>query len=204
MPEIAPAPDPAAEPIFVHSLYRSGSTWIFDRFRHAAVPYWCYQEPYHEATIWLQTRPDDLLGFDHRASTSLRHPPLDRPYFAEVHALREQVGPLFHKCISFDSFFDASSCPAFHAYTRALIHLAPQRPMLQCCRSFGRVRQLRGEHGGIHIHLWREPREQWWSYQINDYFDIANLLILQADSLPAPLQMVADRIGLRHVRCASF
>ena len=203
MRETAQTSDSTAAPIFVHSLYRSGSTWIFDRFRHATVPYWCYQEPYHEATIWLQTRPDDLLGFDHRAATALRHPALDRPYFAEVHALREQVAPLFQKCISFDSFFDTSSCPAFHAYTRALIDFAPQRPMLQCCRSFGRVRQIRSEHGGIHIHLWREPREQWWSYQINDYFDTTSLLILQADTLPPPLQLVADRIGLRHERRSS-
>ncbi len=204
MSELEPEMRAPATPVFVHSLYRSGSTWIFDRFRHATNPYWCYQEPYHEATIWLQTRPDDLLVFDHHTATSLRHPPLDRPYFAEVHALRERLAPLFHKCISFDSFFDTSACPAFHAYTRALIEEAPQRPMLQCCRSFGRVRQIRSEHGGVHIHLWREPREQWWSYQINDYFDTANLAILQADHLPAPLQEIAKRVGLQHQRQDSF
>ena len=204
MPDPDQAPSPATVPVFIHSLYRSGSTWLFDRFRHATSPYWCYQEPYHEATMWLQTHPDDLLGFDHRTSAALRHPVLDRPYFAEVHALREHVAPLFHKGISFDSLFDTSSCLTFHAYTRALIEFAPQRPLLQCCRSFGRVRQIRSEHGGIHIHLWREPREQWWSYQIQDYFDITSLAILQANSLPVPLQRVADRIGFRHERRSTF
>lgn len=192
------------QPIFVHSLYRSGSTWIFDRFRHATHPYWCYQEPYHEATIWLQSNPDGLLAFDQRAAASLRHPLLDRPYFAEVHSLREHVAPLFQKCISFDSFFETEGCPAFHAYTRALIELAPHRPMLQCCRSFGRVPQIRREHGGVHVHLWRNPRDQWWSYQINNYFDTASLAILQADALPAALQKVADLIGLRRERRATF
>ncbi len=194
----------ANTPVFVHSLFRAGSTWMFDRFRRATSRYWCYQEPYHEATIWLQSNPDDLLAFDHRASEALRHPTLDRPYFAEVHELRDRVAHLFDKRISYDSFFDTTSCPAFDAYTHALIEFAPHRAMLQCCRSFGRVQQIRDVHGGIHIHLWRNPRDQWWSYQIGEYFDAASLAILQADALPSALQAVADRIGIRPERRATF
>ncbi|MHB1642861.1 MAG: DUF4214 domain-containing protein [Acidithiobacillus sp.] len=192
-------------PIFIHSLFRTGSTWIFDRFRRAQDQnYWCYQEPFHEMLIHLKDQPELVLGIHGDMSTSLRHPALDKPYFYEFYAIREHIGDSFQKCISFDSFFDTANCASFDEYVGKLIRYAPGRPVLQCCRSFGRVKHIRQHHGGMHIYLWRNPWDQWWSYQINDYFDTASLAIISAHNAPNVIALLREELGFPQVREASF
>ena len=192
-------------PIFIHSLFRTGSTWLFDRFRQAeGQGFWCYQEPFHEMLINLKDQPELVLGISGDTSTSLRHPALDKPYFYEFYAIREHIGDSFQKCISFDSFFDSANCTAFDKYIGKLIRYAQGRPVLQCCRSFGRVKHIRQHHGGMHIYLWRNPWDQWWSYQINDYFDTASLAIINAHNAPNVIALLRSEIGLEEVREAKF
>lgn len=191
-------------PVFIHSLFRTGSTWLFDCFRRSPANYWCYQEPYHEFLINLQDQPDAVLDIHEQTSHELRHPELQRPYFYEIHAIREHIADSFTKCISFDSFFDVESCPAFAKYTGRLITHAPSRPVLQCCRSFGRIAFLQARFGGTHVHLWRNPRDQWWSYQINDYFDTTGLAILNADNPPPVILRLREAIGFVPLRRGTF
>lgn len=185
----------AADPIFIHSLFRSGSTWLFNTFRHANADYWCYQEPFNEALRLLSSDPDSVLSFHGEVALSLRHPPLSNSYFFEIHAVREHIGDSFHPCISYTSFFDTTGCPALDDYTSRLIRHAHGRPVLQCCRSFGRVAHLRQHHGGIHIYLWRNPWDQWWSYQVNDYFDTTSLAILHANNTPLIIELLKRELG---------
>lgn len=192
------------EPIFIHSLFRSGSTWIFDRFRHAGSGYWCYQEPFNETLSKLKDSPESVLEIHEDTSSVLRHPKLEQPYFYEFHAIREHIGNSFQKCISYDCFFDTTICPAFDEYTTTLIHYAKGRPVLQCCRSFGRVAHLKQQFGGVHIHLWRNPWDQWWSYQINGYFDTANLAIINAINPPQIITLLRAELGLEEVRDIRF
>ena len=169
---------------------------MFAQFRQSSGGYFCYQEPFHEALAELDENPDSLLRFAEETARSLRHPQLSFPYFYEFYQVREALRGKFQPCISYTSFFDASSCPGFDGYVRALIEAAPSTPVLQCCRSFGRVRHLREAHGGTHIHLWRDAVSQWFSYQISDYFDVVSLIVLCADNPPAPLLAVRERVGL--------
>lgn len=192
-------------PIFIHSMFRTGSTWIFDRFRRAQDQnYWCYQEPFHEMLIHLKDQPELVLDIHGDMSTSLRHPALDKPYFYECYAIREHISDSFQKCISFDSFFDPAVCPAFDEYTAKLIRHAPGRPVLQCCRSYGRLAHLKQQYGGVHIYLWRNPWDQWWSYQINDYFDTASIAITNAHNPPQVIALLREELGFPQVREASF
>jgi hypothetical protein len=98
-------------PIFIHSLFRSGSTWLFDRFRNSSEGYWCYQEPYHETLINLKIQPEVLMSIHQETASSLRHPQINRPYFQEFYEIRDEIKDKFEKCISFDSFFDPTACP---------------------------------------------------------------------------------------------
>ncbi len=50
--------------------------------------------------------------------------------------------------------------------------------------------------GGTHIHLWRNPWDQWWSYQVDDYFEATLHLILQATDLPPVLQSIKNKYGI--------
>lgn len=191
-------------PIFIHSLFRSGSTWLFEQFRKSSTSYWCYQEPYHEALIALNTNPDALLSFSETTVRELRHSNMKAPYFQEFYAIREELKGTFDKAISYDSFFDPLVCPAFEPYTKMLIHHAKGRPVLQCCRSFGRVSFLKTAFPGTHILLWRDPVSQWLSYQINDYFDITSLSIINAINPPEVIQLLRSNIGFNEVRAEDF
>jgi hypothetical protein len=68
--------------------------------------------------------------------------------------------------------------------------------MLQCCRTSGRVAPLRNFFGGKHIHLWRNPWDQWWSYQVDSYFDVTTQLILNAIDPPEALRSVKEMCGI--------
>lgn len=194
--EASPADEAVLPPVFIHSLFRSGSTWLFDVFRRAEAGYWCYQEPFHEELRRLSSNPDALLSVHTDMARSMRHPALEHPYFYEFHAIREHIGDSFQSCISYASFFDPAICPAFDDYTSRLIRHARGRPVLQCCRSFGRVAHLRRHHGGVHIHLWRNPWDQWWSYQIHDTFHARNLAILHACNAPPVINLLRDELSI--------
>lgn len=191
-------------PIFIHSLFRSGSTWLFERFRKSSAGYWCYQEPYHESLIALNTNPDELLLFSESTARELRHPKMKAFYFHEFYAIKEELKGYFDKKISFDGFFDPKVCTALYPYTEAIINKAKSRPVLQCCRSFGRFSYLKTTFPGTHIMLWRDPVSQWLSYQINNYFDITSLSILNAINPPEIIRLLRSEIGLREVRCENY
>jgi hypothetical protein len=191
---------PAKSPIFLHSLFRSGSTYLFEKFRHTDQ-FYCYQEPCNEALIDLDTRPDGFLKSPDYDSRMLRHPTLTAPYFYEFHRIRDRLKGLFRKSFSYDEYFTGSRLPdAQKEYFDTLIEAAPRRPLLQFCRSAGRIEALKHEFGGTHIHLWREPRGQWWSYKISDYFDAATQATYNAFQLPAVLSKIRVLAGIRRFR----
>ena len=186
----------ASSPIFIHSLFRAGSTWLFDRFRRSEAGYYCYQEPFHEILSGLPEKRDNILSLGANLHASLRHPNLDRPYFYEIIAIYDATHFEFSNCIGFKSFFDVTNCPGFDEYLHTLIINAHGRPLLQCCRSFGLISHIKDNHGGIHIHLWRNPWDQWWSYQVNDYFNITNLAIIYAKTVPEVMRLVRTELNL--------
>jgi hypothetical protein len=182
-----------AAPIFVHSLFRSGSTYLFEVFRRSPAGYWCYQEPLNEHLRHAADAPDRLLEISSRDSSLLRHPTLDKPYFWEFYQVRGAIAPLFRKELSYDGFFatpDSSSFRNLVSYLRGLIDSAQGRPFFQCCRTTGRSGALREALAGTHIHLWRNPHDQWWSYQVGDYFNATTQRIFNAADLPPPLVAV--------------
>jgi len=182
-----------AGPIFVHSLFRSGSTYLFEVFRRSPAGYWCYQEPLNEYLRHAADAPDRLLEISSRDGSLLRHPALDKPYFWEFYQVRDAIAPLFRKEFSYDGFFastDSSSFRNLVPYWRALIDTAHGRPFFQCCRTTGRSAALREAFAGTHVHLWRNPHDQWWSYQVGDYFNATTQRIFNAADLPPPLVAV--------------
>ena len=189
------------KPIFVHSLFRSGSTYLFNVFRRSSAGYWCYQEPLNEHLRHAARAPQRLLEKHSQHSLLLRHPGLQRPYFWEFHEVRDAMAPLFKKEMSYDWFFMRENDPRFSdisAYFQSLITAARGRPMFQCCRSFGRVAALRNTFGGTHIHLWRNPWDQWWSYQVDEYFEATTQLIFNAQNLPPVLAAVKDLCRIKN------
>lgn len=160
---------------------------MFDKFRRTEE-FFCFQEPCNEALIDLDIRPDSFLKQPDFDNIVLRHPALDAPYFYEFYLIREHLKGLFKKPFSYDEFFTGPQLTSAQAeYFGTLIEAAPNRPLLQFCRSAGRVGALKNAFGGCHVHLWREPRGQWWSYKISSYFDASIQAIYGAPQLPEVL-----------------
>jgi hypothetical protein len=183
-------------PIFIHSLFRSGSTYLFSVFRRAGDTYWCYQEPENEWLLMLDERPDQLLSVGSGDTQKANHPDIGNPYFWEFVQVGEALKGLFQARFCFRDTFLEQLTSDQYVYFKALIEHARGRPLLQFCRSFGRVRALKDAFSGLHLHLWREPRSQWWSFKINNYFDAATQLIFSADRLPEVLVESSRRAGL--------
>lgn len=180
-------------PIFIHSLFRSGSTYLFNSFRRSSFDYWCYQEPLNEMLLHLNADAERLLEMSEVTAKSLRHPAMSRPYYWEYYQVRSELEGLIEKSFCYDDFFinEGESLPESQVrYFMSLISNAKGRPLLQFCRSLGRINGLKNEFGGVHIHLWRNPRSQWWSFKIINYFDNVIQLIYKARNLPPVLMEI--------------
>lgn len=195
-------PKVKCQSVFIHSLFRSGSTYLFSVFRDSSKSYWCYQEPLNEYLMHIDGEAERLLEMGSQKAMALRHPPIAKPYFEEFYHVRDSLHGLFDKAFSYYDFFISSSAGLPDQqlrYFQALSSAARGTPVFQCCRTFGRIGALKKSLGGTHIHLWREPHTQWWSYKVNNYFDAALQLIYSARDLPDVLVEAREQAGIEPV-----
>ena len=174
-------------PIFIHSLFRAGSTYLFSKLRSSDALF-CYYESMHELVAWAS---EDVSRLDLETSAEkmqqLHHPALEADYFDEL----KKVWPAWQNCLApgtvYGGYFAETPEAAGQPFFEALAAASPKKPLFSECRTAGRIGALKQGMGGHHAYLWRNPRDQWWSYQIDPYFDAASCVIAHADLLPAPL-----------------
>lgn len=188
------------QPIFIHSLWRAGSTYLFQVFRRADGRYWAYQEPVHEAALRAKNNPKHLAIYSPEEARALRHPPLQQGYFYELQKTHAAWHEKIKKDLIYENYFTNAKNQSLLAYYQALILAAPARPALQDCRTSARISTIKNVLGGVHIYLWRNPWDQWWSFQINDYFPAVLQVILSADSPPPVIQEIKKEIGFQSFR----
>ena len=166
--------------IFIHSSFRSSSTWIWSKFR-ADPGVIAYYECFHESLQWMSAKDIEAVRPNVWESG---HPAME-PYFNEYLPLLRKEGGIagFEQSMAFHRFFPAngyggSLTRAETAYTNRLIARAGRlrrTPCLTCKRSLGRLRALKRSIGGTHIVLQRNLLQQWRSYRAqaelgNPYF----------------------------------
>jgi len=157
-------------PIFLHSGFRSSSTWLWTKFR-SNDQLLCYYEPLNEqfASLTLENiedaRPDGWRS---------RHPQ-SAPYALEYAGLlgKNPGVPNFPKSEGLgDRYIGSAGAEGpldgdIAAYLKGLIDYAAGQdrvPLLSCTRLLGRVSGLREAFGGYHILLIRNLFQQWNSY----------------------------------------
>ncbi|PCM45251.1 hypothetical protein [Marinobacter sp. ANT_B65] len=189
-------PSAQKQPVFLHALFRTGSTYLYQAFRRLGAGYTCYQEPLHEIAAKALNNSNILNDSrDSLKAETLRHPEMERPYFAELHEVADQVLPHLQEDDIYNGYFGGpENCRGLN-YWRALIENAASRPLIQECRSAGRIQAMRENLGGFHAYLWRNPWDQWWSYQVSSYFDLTTQLIFNAPQRPALIERVSEHIG---------
>jgi hypothetical protein len=166
---------------------------MFSVFRRAQG-YRCYYEPLHERVAWAAEDSERLMP-EQSESDRLRHPDQTTPYFQEL----KESWSLWKDAITPDmvyhGYFSQDSQLAGVPFYRSLLSDSDSgvRPVFSDCRTSGRIGTLKRDLKGVHVFLWRNPWDQWWSYQLDDYFDVANRIILHAQALPDALAQLAEQ-----------
>ena len=156
-------------PIFIHSSFRTSSTWLWSKVR-SSDNVMAYYEIFNEG---LNTLTAQAIGENNYSSWQSKHPPAG-PYFMEfLPLLRPEGGvagfdPEMHlaRCIPREGP-DGSLAANEILYVQQLISHAShsgQRAVLTCTRSLGRVHALRRAFDGVHIVVYRNLLHQWASY----------------------------------------
>jgi hypothetical protein len=171
--------DESSRPIFLHSSFRTGSTWLWSKFRNNPACY-CYYEIFNEMLEDINFK--NILQ---SPSTWNSHHPAGAPYFSEFSPLLKKVKGIegFDQEMAFSDFFlelngDRDRVNKTSAYLASLVNLAQQNrrvPVLSCTRSIARVEMIKSQIGGTHIFIKRSLLNQWFSYSnqsqnCNPYF----------------------------------
>lgn len=179
------ADPPGSEPVFIHSMFRTGSTYLAARVRE--VPgYRFFYEPFHagigrpggRAPGTGAVTPDD-------ARRILQHEALEGGYFAGYDDLVPGTGrPLRQLARARFGVHDVYNGlhPGAERYLKACLNVAAaseRRAAFGFCRSGLQVAEMR-RLGGLHVHLYRDPRFQFRSYSTRQsrFFMAATILQL--------------------------
>jgi hypothetical protein len=155
-------------PIFIHSLFRTGSTYIWNKFRGNGA-FHCFYEPFHQELALLGSESSYRWGSEPRQAEVIGHPLLDREYMHEYRHLLvpgKPGVPHFRKSFSFDDFFRLDRHPRQKKYIEHLLAHAPAGiPLLQFNRSAMRVAWFKKYFpGAFHVYQLRDPRQQFNSF----------------------------------------
>jgi hypothetical protein len=170
------------EIIFIHSMFRTGSSYLYSLFREDSS-YYCYYEPLNEHLL-NYTQSDALKKGDCSDFNSLRHKFNDKNYFYEFPYNDNGIGVKdFDQSFSFKSYFldRNDKNDKLFDYIEFLKNYANARVVYQFCRSALRTGWFKNNFNSLNIYLVRDPRDQWMSYSTlgdNNYFNITNLIIL--------------------------
>ncbi|TAK43822.1 MAG: hypothetical protein EPO27_14120 [Betaproteobacteria bacterium] len=174
------------KPIFLHSGWRSGSTYLWNKFRRIDR-FVAFYEPFNE--ILASVTAERARTLSTLSWSGSNHPELDRPYFAEYGPLIDVAGVRgYRESFALTNYFrNDTDLEDQHDYLSGLLdHAASvgKVAVLGFVRSVGRVRWLRRRFDAVHILLIRDPVQQWASGHLqrihhgNPYFHLMPYMIL--------------------------
>ena len=199
----APGASTGPGPIFLHAGWRCGSTYLWNKFRQAAGTT-CFYEPFNEQ---LRHLTPARIRRNKADAWSSRHPPLDRPYYAEYADVLTWRGVRgFSERFALERYFPAQDGTAEEvSYLERLASIGRHNRtalVFGFSRSLARVRPLREAFGGVHIVVRRDPVQQWLScrsYRVgegSDYFEACHFLILALAPPGSEAAEIAGRLGI--------
>lgn len=174
--------------VFLHSLFRSGSTYLFNAFRNE-TGFWCYYEPLHHQLIEIRQDRLAIFPFDKKTTDKMSHPHLSKPHFYEFKAvLKNDHIPFFNIHMSYSEFAAVRQHARLYKYVMTLLVSAPDKmiPLLQFNRSSLRIGWFkRFFRNALHVYILRNHRDQFESYfrqgEKYNIFLAINLYIIAAN-----------------------
>jgi hypothetical protein len=177
MPMRIAAPPPL---IFLHSSFRTSSTWFWNKFRPFQETA-CYYEPFNDELGIITSEKAAWADFN---AWDSRHPP-GEPYYREYLPLIQPAGGVqcYEAPFHLDWFTPIGGLrgelrEAEIRYLSTLVENARYQgktPVFGETRSLGRLFAIKNTFGGFHIFLNRNLWKQWLSYlyyrrRSNNYF----------------------------------
>lgn len=199
------APSKVGWPIFLHGMWRSGSTYVWSKFREQDATL-CYFEPLIESLARLTPRRIRRDTPDSVAAN--RHPKLAEPYFAEFEPLIRLRGVRdYRRDFATRRFVlgEGDRHPALKRYIAGLVGHAESRgrvAVLGFNRTVLREPWLAANFEAYHLHIDRDPVDVWASYMERlgrgvPTFLVAWLLLAESNQAAPPFSAVAERLPLR-------
>ena len=155
-------------PVFLHSSWRTSSTWLWQRFRQLPNTL-CFYEPFHEMLPTISRQTASTFGADSWRSGHAQ----TAPYFFEyIPMIRRGRGVRLHqRPFSYDWFIPQGGLTGSMRrdeirYVALLIRAARRTgrvPVLGFTRSLGRITPLKALFGGFNLFLLRNLWGQWMS-----------------------------------------
>jgi len=186
----------ARRPIFIHALWRTGSTYIWKKFRDQSC-YRAYFEPFNE--LLLHSREEIEATQPRTITTRNRHPDIASFYYAEYPFTPIGGVEYFKKYFPCEKYCldETSSDEPLRKYVSHLISVARdhgQIPVLQFNRSLLRVGWLNHNFSPLNILLLRRPMDVWQSYLSFSglYFPTVVSMILGQNRDCQPLKNIAE------------
>lgn len=183
-------------PVFVHGMWRTGSTYFWSKFRDR--PGVCaYYEPLNEQLLTLTEEDRDRDKSE--VMRALRHTGVEKGYFNE-YALQSGggvAGLLPEFCYLRYVLEEDDEDAELESYFRGLISAAASRgqsALLQCNRTVLKIGWIKRRLGGLHILLVRSPRDIWRSFCTQPiYFRAGVCQIVALNSGHPLLKPLAER-----------
>jgi SAM-dependent methyltransferase len=183
-------------PIFIHAIWRTGSTYIWKKFREQSR-YRSYFEPLNELLLKPQREIESLQPSS--ITVRNRHPHIDRFYYAEFPFMTRGGVEFFEKHLPYERYclHESGADEPLKRYVNHLISLAQENgqvPVLQFNRSLLRVGWLNRNFAPLNILLLRQPMDIWQSYLSFDglYFPTVVSLILGQNHYKHPLREITE------------
>lgn len=163
-------------PVFLHSMWRTGSTYLASRFA-AEARYCVFYEPFHEYVGSDKTRLKVREEYA-RARALLRHPEVAGGLFdiydRSEPLTKEPLWCAYDPRSAIRDVYGRMSAKS-QEYLRACLRVAEQDRRIAVfgfCRSGTQLTEMCRLFAGRHLYLYRNPIEQFRSYDwpANDYF----------------------------------
>ncbi len=152
--------------IFINSMWRSGGTYWWGKYRHKEECY-CYYEPFHE-DLAIKSASDFLREFDTGITKALRHTNIDKSYFAE-YPFDEDWFRTFHRNFSvYNEYFleNDSNGQSLQDYLARLIAHAQVKkriPVFKMVRASFRTAAFATQFDAVNLYILRRFDEQFES-----------------------------------------
>lgn len=193
--------EPGMEPVFLQALWRTGSTYLWGKFR-SRDEFRGYFEPLHEA-LYCKTREKLKADYDH-AVQKYGHSFISHNYYDEFNIRASGGAEHFERRFTLERYAMSpqDEDPELKRYIGSLIDNAAnegQAAVMQFNRGVLRAEWMKRQFGGTHIYLNRNPSDMLFSYKSHNnksYYLPVYLSIVAQNAHNPIFAEVAEHFGV--------